>query len=370
VNDKEEVRLLPKEWPLRKRAPRTNAPTADGQQAVSTPKAKMTIACQYLHRSVRDFLQHIGSKAVSAFSSHIHENFPNHKGKLRRPRGTRYKYEVCFSQQDAELKLKEDFFLVDSTCRAGLVRALAAVLMHTGRCVCSPRAGPPPVGREPSPAGLGLWLSWRPRCGPTSISAPQKGTRTTPTVEASVMRTAPTTPAPPPQLAAAERTGTYIYNFGRGGGGRDEGGNSGLGGSGGDGVVAVGSFDARDALNGGQRPEWVAKLSVVSRIFVAHGATAFNGLRITDGTDPRRAGATRPPPPPPPSQASPPSAAIGTIATMVAAPAAGTVPSTNLGSFKSGGGHPSVFPPIRSSHDSTGAGAWGNLTATHDASMS
>ncbi|OSX71002.1 hypothetical protein BU14_0617s0007 [Porphyra umbilicalis] len=370
VDAKAAVRLLQKEWPIRKRAPKTSAPVADGQPAVATSKVKMTIAYQYLHRSISHFWQRIGSKAVSAFSSYVHENLSTNKGTLRRLRGTRYKYEVFFSPQDAELLLKDDFFLVDSTCRAGLVRALAAVFDAHGSLRLFCERGPIPGGPRTIACRLGVVAVVATKVRAHLKLRAAKGNKDN-TDRGSVGdadgdndASAGAGPA-----AVGSNSADGDINVGGGGGGGDDGGNSAGGGTGSDGVVHVGSLDARGALNGGHRPEWVAELRVVSRIFAAHGATAFNGLRITDGTDPRRADATRPPPPPPPSPAPPPSAATGSAATTVASLAPGTGPSTIPGALTGGGGHTSALPPLGSSHVDTGAGVWGNLTATHDASM-
>jgi len=370
VDAKAAVRLLQEEWPLRTRAPKTSAPTADGQPAAATPKGKTTIAYQYLHRSVSHFLQRIGSKAVSAFSSYIHENLPSHKGTLRRLRGTRYKYEVRFSPQDAELLLKDDFFLVDSTCRAGLVRALAAVFDAHGSLRLFSESGPTPGGPRTIACRLGVVALVATKVRAHLKLRAAKGNQGNDD-HGSVRDVggADNASAAGPRAAACSSSADGDMNAGGDGGGGDDGGASGGVGTGSDDVVAVGSLDARGALNGGHRPEWVTELRVVSRIFAAHGASAFNGLRITDGTDPRRADATRPPPPPPPSAAAPPSAATGSTATTVGALAPGTAPSTNPSALTDGGGHTSVRPPLGPSHVGAGAGAWGNLTATHDASM-
>ena len=210
VDAKAAVRLLQREWPIRRRALKSSAPVPDGQLAVATPKVKMTIAYQYLHRSISHFLQRIGSKAVSAFSSHVHENLSYNKGTLRRLRGTRYKNEVFFSPRDAELLLNDDFFLVDSACRAGIVRALAAVFDAQGSLRLFCERGPIPGGPRTIACRLGVVAVVATKERATSSSVPLKGTRTASTAAASVMRTAITTPARergPPQLAATARTG-------------------------------------------------------------------------------------------------------------------------------------------------------------------
>jgi len=356
VDAKAAVKLLQEEWPLRTRALKTSAPTADGQPAAATPKAKTTIAYQYLHRSVSHFLQRIGSKAVSAFSSYIHENLPSHKGTLRRLRGTRYKYEVRFSPQDAERLLKDDFFLVDSTCRAGLVRALAAVFDAHGSLHLFSERGPTPSGPRTIACRLGVVAVVATKVRAHLKLRAAKGNKDN--VDHGSVREVDgaddISAAGPP---AAAFSSSADGDMGGGGGGGGNGGTSGVGGAGGDGVAAVGSLDARGALNGGHRPEWVAELRVISRIFAAHGATAVNGLRITDGTDPRRADATRPTPPSPPPVVGPPSAATGSTATTVAALAPGMAPSTTPRALADGDGHTSVPPPMESSHVGIGAGA-------------
>ena len=234
--------LLERKWRLPQRAPRSSVTVAGdmatADEGVGAPSARgKTMGYKYLHRAVSHFYQSLGNKAVSAFATFV--NNEEEIGSFRRVRGTRTKYEVFFSPGEAVPMLADDSFMTEFPYRAGIIRALEVVFSITGVLDRYTEAGPVPGGST----GVCCLLA--------------HVAFVTMKIRAHLKKRAATDP-------------------------NGEDGD-----------------DGPPVLNGGHRAEWVEELASVRQAFAVQGARPSNGLRITDGSDPRCTDPAHPRPPSP-----------------------------------------------------------------------
>jgi len=276
------IQLLEKRWRLpvrpKRRTRATPAPTEEHRTPAhvlpGTSSKDWTVAYRYLHRGISHLYQRIGARAVSAFASYVNEEL--NEGTLRRLRGTKTKYEVFFSRRDAKKLLQDNFFLKDSKCRNGLVRALAAVFSSYNVLSRFSETG----NQRDHPRVVVCRLGYFALIS-TKVRAHLK-TR-----------------------AAAKRRDVRDNegeDNGNNGGQADGDGQHSDGGSGSDAVqddaVGGGLANIAEPLNGGHRPEWVEELPIVDGVLHPQGAGAFNGLRIVDALETDRMVSVRPSAPP------------------------------------------------------------------------
>ena len=222
--------LLSRRWRLPQRQPRVDAvalaATANEVESVAAMRRSTTMAYRYLHRTVSHFYQRIGNKAVSAFATFVNDKAG--LGTLRRVRGTRTKVEVCFRPQEAGALLLNDAFITELLYRGGVVRALHVVFSVLG------------VLHRFSEAGA------LPASGDVVACLTAHVTLVSMKIRAHLKKRA----------ASGSDAGDAV--------------------------------DTTPGLNGGHRAEWVDESAVVRQLFASQGARSSNGLRITDGAEPRR----------------------------------------------------------------------------------
>jgi len=222
--------LLSRHWRLPQCQTRVNAAalteTALEQESVSTMLRNATMAYRYLHRAVSHFYQRIGNKAVSAFGKSINENAG--LGTLQLVRGAQTKYDVCFGPQEAAALILNDDFITELLYRGGVVRALHVVFSVLGVFHRFSEVGPLPATGE-----VFACLTAHAALVNLRVRAHLK------------------------KRAASELDDADVV-------------------------------DATPDLNSGHREEWVEELAVACHLFSPQEARRSNGLRLTDGTEPRR----------------------------------------------------------------------------------
>jgi len=222
--------LLSRRWRLPQRQPRVDtavlAANAHQEESVATMRRNTTMAYRCLHRAVSHSYQRIGNKAVAAFATFVNDK--EGLGTLRRVRGTRTKFEVCFSPQEAGALLLHDSFITELLYRGGVFRALHVVFSVLGVLQHFSEAGAIPASGDVV------------ACMTAHVALVSMKIR-----------------------AHLKKRATS---------GSDDGD----------------AVDTTPGLNGGHRAEWVEELAVVRRLFSSQGARSSNGLRLTDGAEPRR----------------------------------------------------------------------------------
>jgi len=222
--------LLSRCWRLPQRQPRVDAAalaaTAYEEESSATMRRNTTMAYRYLHRAVSHFYQRIGNKAVSAFATIVNDKAG--LGSLQHVRGTRTKFEVCFEPQEAGALLINDAFITELLYPGGIVRALRVVFSVL--CV---------LHRFSEAAAL-------PARGDVVACLTSHVALVSMKIRAHRKKRAPS------ELDDGE------------------------------------AVDTTPRLNGGHRAEWVEEMAVVRQRFAPQGARSTNGLRLTDGTEPRR----------------------------------------------------------------------------------
>ena len=222
--------LLSRRWrlPQRRRCVNALALTAarPEDESIAAARRNKTIAYRYLHRAVSHFYQRIGNKAVSAFATYVNDK--TGLGTLRRTRSTRTKVEVWFEPREAGVLLVNNAFITEMNYRAGVVRALHVVFSVLGVLHRFSEAG-----AVPGSADVVACLTAHVALVSMKIRAHLKR-----------------------RAASAS-----------------------------DDEEAV---DTTPGLNGGHRAEWVEELACVRQLFATQGARSSNGLRLTDGEEPRR----------------------------------------------------------------------------------
>jgi len=281
VDAKEAVRLLTRRWRLPTRLSKKAAEKASAAAAAGKPiPPKMTAAYRYLHRGAYHFYQAIGTKAVSVFATHVNEN--GGTGTLRRTRGTSTKLEVYFKASVAARLLKDNLFLKDNNCVAGIVRALAVVFRGYDA----------------------LHLFTEP--GPTA-----GGPRTLVCRNAYIAMIATKVRAHLVSRAASKDSDDDAADDDTNGEEQSAAFQA---------VVHLPDAESAGVLNSGHRTEWEEELATIVDVFATWGTGAVNGLRIGDANDATRADATRAPVP---SQQSPSEGSVaGSVAAKEAAAAA------------------------------------------------
>lgn len=201
------------------------ADMAHGQSFVAA-RTPTTLAYRYLHRAVSHFYQRIGNKAMCAFSTFVNDHAG--LGTLQRTRGTRSKFEVVFAPDEAAALLANDAFITDLVYRAGVVRALHVTFSVLGVLHLFSEAG-----SVPGSADVIACLTAHFALVSTKIRASLKKSAACDSDEEDVVDTTP-------------------------------------------------------GLNGGHRAEWVEELATVRVLLASQGSRTCNGLRLTDGEQPRR----------------------------------------------------------------------------------
>ena len=231
VADREADKMLSGRWNLPQR--RRHVPTAalagdaPNVEYVVPVRPSKTMAYRYLHRAVSHFYQRIGNKAVSAFSTFVNDQAG--LGTLQRTRGTRTKFEVVFAPEEAADLLLSDAFITELVYRSAVVRALHVVFSLLGVLHLFSEAGGA-VGSADVIACLTAHFAL------VSMK-----------IRACLKKRA----------AASESD--------------DED-----------------AIDTTPGLNGGHRAEWVEELATVRHLLASQGGRTCNGLRLTDGEQPRR----------------------------------------------------------------------------------
>ena len=230
VVQREADKMLSGRWhlPQRRRHVPAAALAADAPDVESVVPVRRgtTLAYRYLHRAVSHFYQRVGNKAVSAFSTFVNDHAG--LGTLRRTRGTRTKVEVVFAPDEAADLLVGDAFITDLVNRAGVVRALHVVFSVLGVLHLFSEAG-----AAPGSADVIACLTAHFALVSMKIRACLK------------------------KRAASESD--------------DED-----------------AIDTTPGLNGGHRAEWVEELATVRHLLASQDGRTCNGLRLTDGEQPRR----------------------------------------------------------------------------------
>ena len=223
-------KMLSGRWnlPQRRRHVPAAALAADAPdvESVFPVRRSTTLAYRYLHRAVSHFYQRVGNKAVSAFSTFVNDH--SGLGTLQRTRGTRTKVEVVFAPDEAADLLASDTFITDLVYRAGVVRALHVVFSVLGVLHLFSEAG-----AAPGSSDVIACLTAHFALVSMKIRACLK------------------------KRAASDSD--------------DED-----------------AIDTTPGLNGGHRAEWVEQLATVRHLLASQGGRACNGLRLTDGEQPRR----------------------------------------------------------------------------------
>jgi len=273
INESKADKMLSGRWnlPLRARHVPAAALAADAPHvdSVVPVRRSTTLAYRYLHRALSHFYQRIGNKAVSAFSTYINDHAG--LGTLRRTRGTRTKVEVVFAPDEAADLLLNDAFITDLGYRGGVIRALHVVFSVLGVLHLFSEGGAAPGSAE-----VIACLTAHFALVSMKIRACLK------------------------KRAASDSD--------------DED-----------------AVDSTPGLNGGHRAEWVEELGNIRHLLSGQGGRTCNGLRLTDGEQPRRDD---------PSYREP----------LVPASAAGNTPPA-----------PTVPPPINDVMHATGAVVHGSV---------
>jgi len=263
VDATEAMRLLQVKWRLPHRPEKVvtgAASTSAAQPPPVVPSPGRTKALRYVMRANTQLYQRIGHKATSVWASYINET--RNYGTLRRLRGTRSKLEVFFRPSEAKLLLDNDLFIKDNDSFDGIVRALAVVFSDLN--VFHLFSETAVVGRARRHVVCRLAHA---ALITTKIRA-----------HLTLRSTAPERAQATEGDDAADEDDDDADDDED-----DEG-------------------DADDAgprrghcsgLNPGHRPLWIKELSILGGHLAAHGATAVNGLRLSDGVDPLRAVVTR-----------------------------------------------------------------------------
>ena len=276
VDSKVALRMLEKKWRLPVRAKRPAAVVAGATRGSVLLSKKRTMAYRYLHRVVYHFYERIGNTAVSTFASYVNEE--EGRGTLRRVRGTQTKYEVVFEPAEAAALLDGDAFITEAVPRAGLLRAMAAVFQsfhalhlftEVGNTAAWPRVLVCPLGHL---AVVTMKVRQHlKKCSGAAVSLRNdpEAAETTAVAGAAARATARAKGA----SAAAQHEAARVASA----------------------IATAAEIEATPGLNSGHRAEWVEELPLLSSLLAAQRARASNGLRLSDGAEPRRADPTHMP---------------------------------------------------------------------------
>jgi len=264
VNPSEAMRLLHVKWRLPHRPEKVTvgaASTSAAQSPPVVPSPRRTKALRYVMRANSQLHQRIGHKAISVWASYINET--RNYGTLRRLRGTRSKLEVFFHPSEAKVLLDNDLFVNDNDSFDGIVRALAVVFSDLN--VFHLFSETAVVGRTRRHVVYRLAHA---ALITTKIRA-----------HLVLRSTAPE--------GSQEGDGDDAADDDDDDDADDDDDEDG---------------DADDAgprrghssgLNPGHRPLWIKELAILGSHLAPQGATAVNGLRLSDGADPLRTVVTR-----------------------------------------------------------------------------
>eukprot|EP00168_Porphyra_purpurea_P001185 TRINITY_DN1150_c0_g1_i2.p1 TRINITY_DN1150_c0_g1~~TRINITY_DN1150_c0_g1_i2.p1 ORF type:complete len:337 (-),score=71.26 TRINITY_DN1150_c0_g1_i2:291-1301(-) len=229
--------LLERHWRLPKRRGHARSPSkeTDVTPASLSTGRDTTMGFRYVHRAVSHFYQRLCKKAVAALLSFVNDE--ENIGSVQRLRGTQTEYEVELSPTQASPLVADDAFMTEFSFRPAVLRALTVIFSTLGVLREFSEDGPVDEGRRAI------------ACRTADVAFVTMKIRQ--------------------HLKMRVRSSSGDHN---------------------------GVAPAVSGLNPGHRAEWVEELSVVREVFLAQGYRACNGLRLTDGTDRRRADADYRPP--------------------------------------------------------------------------
>jgi len=303
VEAKEALRMLEKNWRLPVRARFPVAAVDESASVTVVLSKKKTMAYRYLHWVVYHFYERIGNNALSTYSTYVNEE--DNKGTLRRVRGRRTKFEVVFLPAEASSMLYGDAFITEAVSRSGLLCAMAAVFQSFHALYLFTEAAPTSGGPRVLVCSLAhlAFVTMKVRQHLKKRGGASVSLHSDPDAAEAVAVAAATARA---AARAAGASAAAQHDAAR------EAAAS----------ATAAQLEVAPGSNSGHRAEWVEELPVLADLLAAQGGRASNGLRFSDGADPRRADPTHmpavpvdlgvhggalacgpSPPPPPPSTA-------------------------------------------------------------------